>query len=181
MKTESHSLAETEVVAKKFLEDLKPGKTATVVGLSGNLGSGKTAFVKAVAKILGVAEPVLSPTFVLMKLYTLNPSPYRSSTPFAPMDIGAQGLSELPACAETASAGRQVFVPQPYTLLIHIDAYRLESGEELAKLRIAEIFNDPHNLVFIEWPENVKSVLPKNIHIIHFEFIDEKTRIIKFS
>ena len=42
---------------------------ALVVGLNGHLGSGKTAFVQAVADSLGVKEHTTSPTFVLMKIY----------------------------------------------------------------------------------------------------------------
>ena len=45
---------------------------ATVVTLSGDLGAGKTAFVKGVAKALGVEEHVTSPTFVIMKIYPLQ-------------------------------------------------------------------------------------------------------------
>ena len=44
---------------------------ASLVALSGELGAGKTAFTKAVARALGVDEVVSSPTFVLEKLYTL--------------------------------------------------------------------------------------------------------------
>ena len=44
---------------------------ATLITLSGELGAGKTSFAQAVAKELGVLEPVTSPTFVLMKEYPL--------------------------------------------------------------------------------------------------------------
>jgi len=43
-----------------------------VVGLSGELGSGKTTFVQGVARTLGVAETVTSPTFVILKTYDAN-------------------------------------------------------------------------------------------------------------
>ena len=73
----SHSIAETEAIAAQWLADVSnkyaDKDEAVIVGLSGHLGAGKTAFVKAVAKALGVKEEVTSPTFVLMKLYGLNP------------------------------------------------------------------------------------------------------------
>jgi tRNA threonylcarbamoyl adenosine modification protein YjeE len=73
----SHSIKETEAIAAQWLADISnkyaDKDEALVVGLSGHLGAGKTAFVKAVAKALGVKEEVTSPTFVLMKLYGLNP------------------------------------------------------------------------------------------------------------
>jgi len=59
--------------AARFVADLTPHKdAATVITLSGDLGAGKTAFVKGVAKALGVHEHVTSPTFVIMKIYPLD-------------------------------------------------------------------------------------------------------------
>jgi|SRR3989344_488338 len=71
----SKSKKETSEIAKKFLEKLiseKRRKGAQVVGLSGNLGAGKTAFVKAIAKHLSVKEVVNSPTFVIIKRYPIK-------------------------------------------------------------------------------------------------------------
>ena len=63
--------------AAEFVRALTPrAGGATLVTLSGNLGAGKTAFVKAVAVALGVPDIVTSPTFVLEKIYAL---PYGSS------------------------------------------------------------------------------------------------------
>lgn len=44
-------------------------KGAVLAGFSGELGSGKTTFVQALAKELGVEKTVQSPTYVLMKRY----------------------------------------------------------------------------------------------------------------
>lgn len=43
--------------------------TATLITLSGDLGSGKTTLTKEIAKELGVKENIISPTFVIMKSY----------------------------------------------------------------------------------------------------------------
>jgi tRNA threonylcarbamoyladenosine biosynthesis protein TsaE len=60
------------VEATTFTQGLKPkANHATLVTLSGELGAGKTTFVKAVAKALGVQDTVTSPTFVLEKIYPL--------------------------------------------------------------------------------------------------------------
>jgi tRNA threonylcarbamoyladenosine biosynthesis protein TsaE len=63
-----------------------------------------------------------------------------------------------------------------YKLLIHIDAYRLKKGEELKKLGWAEIISDPQNLVLIEWPEQVKDVMPKGHDKIKIRHLSEKSR-----
>ena len=74
MKIISKSLGETEKIAREFLAEniSKNENSATVVGLYGDLGSGKTAFTQAVAKCLGVKEAVTSPTFVIEKIYKLD-------------------------------------------------------------------------------------------------------------
>ena len=45
-------------------------KKDSVVALSGDLGSGKTVFVKGVAKALNIDEHILSPTFTLLRQYS---------------------------------------------------------------------------------------------------------------
>ncbi|MES2931741.1 MAG: tRNA (adenosine(37)-N6)-threonylcarbamoyltransferase complex ATPase subunit type 1 TsaE [Patescibacteria group bacterium] len=66
-------LADLEVEAGAFVSMLHPKQDgAMLVTLSGNLGAGKTAFTQAIARTLGVLEPVTSPTFVLAKSYELS-------------------------------------------------------------------------------------------------------------
>lgn len=62
----SDSLADTEALARSIATRLKGGET---IILSGELGAGKTAFTKGLAKALGVTEPVVSPTFTMVKEY----------------------------------------------------------------------------------------------------------------
>ena len=57
---------ETRQSAAALAELLVPGD---VVSLAGELGAGKTAFVQGAARALGVEEPVVSPTFVLVREY----------------------------------------------------------------------------------------------------------------
>lgn len=125
MKYISNSLEETQKIADDFIKNISPkSDSAFVVGLSGDLGAGKTAFTKCIAKSLGVEETVTSPTFVIEKIYELE--------------------------------------NQKFSHLIHIDAYRLESGEELLNLGWQRIISDPKNLILIEWPEKVSSVMPEH-------------------
>lgn len=63
----SKSREQTIKLAKNFSQQLKPG---SCIGLIGELGSGKTVFVKGLAKGLGIKENVTSPTFTLLQIYT---------------------------------------------------------------------------------------------------------------
>ena len=65
-----HTLAAFEQAAAAFITSLIPNvERATLITLSGDLGAGKTAFVKAAARHLCIPEEVTSPTFVLQKAY----------------------------------------------------------------------------------------------------------------
>lgn len=146
MKILLNSIKEMEEFADVFTKDLsRRGKMsdATIVGLQGNLGAGKTTFVKSVASALGVEGAITSPTFVIEKIYRLPD--------------GGQ-----------------------FSRLVHIDAYRLENGKELLSLGWKEISSDSQNLIFIEWPERVANILPKDVHRMYFSFIDENTREVEY-
>jgi len=62
----SHSPAETEALGERWGRDAQCG---LVVALSGDLGAGKTQLVKGIARGLGVASRVHSPTFTLVNEY----------------------------------------------------------------------------------------------------------------
>ena len=62
----SNSPAETEDLGAALAERLKPG---TVVAFSGDLGAGKTAFVRGLARGLGIRDRVTSPTFTVVNEY----------------------------------------------------------------------------------------------------------------
>src|SRR6185295_10618234 len=56
-----------------------------------------------------------------------------------------------------------------HKFLYHLDAYRIKKEKELLNLGWAEVIADTNNLIFIEWPENVKKAMPKHhkIKIAH--------------
>jgi tRNA threonylcarbamoyladenosine biosynthesis protein TsaE len=148
----SKSLDDTSRIAREWMislekKEAKNKGSALVVGLSGNLGSGKTAFVKAVALALGIRESVTSPTFVIEKIYNIF-----SGDPTSVRGAGSWGQ------------------------LVHIDAYRIESARELEVLNFEELVEDPNNLILIEWPENVREILPEGTLMIRCEFVSEEER-----
>jgi tRNA threonylcarbamoyladenosine biosynthesis protein TsaE len=55
-------------VTKKLIPSITPG---SILAVSGDLGAGKTTFIQALAKALGVRRFVPSPTFALMRSYVL--------------------------------------------------------------------------------------------------------------
>jgi tRNA threonylcarbamoyladenosine biosynthesis protein TsaE len=63
---ETSSPAETEALAAGLADALRPGD---VVLVSGELGAGKTTFVRGAARALGVEAPVTSPTFTIARRY----------------------------------------------------------------------------------------------------------------
>lgn len=107
-----------------------PKERATLVALSGELGSGKTTFTQALLKRLGIEERVQSPTYVLMKSYPLKG------------DLTTFGSKRR------------------FNRVVHIDAYRLSGAKEFASLRPEEFLNDPKVLVLVEWPERAGEALP---------------------
>jgi tRNA threonylcarbamoyladenosine biosynthesis protein TsaE len=68
---------ETEALAARLAERLSPGDVVTI---SGELGAGKTTFVRGAARALGVTGPVSSPTFTIGHRY-------EASTPVAHLDL----------------------------------------------------------------------------------------------
>ena len=63
----TNSPEETRAFGRKLARRLIPG---AVIGLIGDLGSGKTCLVQSVCEALGVRDPVTSPTFILINEYT---------------------------------------------------------------------------------------------------------------
>lgn len=91
----THSEAETFDLAKRFAATLAPGST---ILLYGDLGAGKTVFVRGLAAGLGIdAAEVTSPTFVLLQEYhgrlqLFHADLYRLDHPAAIDDLGLEEL-----------------------------------------------------------------------------------------
>lgn len=66
MRIETQSADETEAVGAELARRLEPGD---VVLVAGELGTGKTTFVRGAARALGVSGPVTSPTFTIGHVY----------------------------------------------------------------------------------------------------------------
>ena len=70
MQFSSTSSDETEEIAGRLARELSPGDVVTI---SGELGSGKTTFVRGACRALGVTAPVTSPTYTIGHRYEGDP------------------------------------------------------------------------------------------------------------
>lgn len=71
---------ETKTLGRKIANNLVSnkqhiGNKATVLALTGDLGSGKTTFVQGLVKGLGIKQRIVSPTFIIMRTYRINLKP----------------------------------------------------------------------------------------------------------
>ena len=98
------------------------------ISLRGELGAGKTTFMRGFAEGLGVdSSEVSSPTFTILHVHESGTGDIR---------------------------------------LVHGDAYRLESMEELQEIGWEEYLLDPRTVVVLEWPEKVLGALGSDAVVI---------------
>lgn len=89
----SHSPEETAEAGKHFAGSLKIN---SVVGLYGDLGSGKTQFVKGICSYFNIKDTVSSPTFILVNEYTAKDVISDSDFPVYHFDLyRLKNISEL--------------------------------------------------------------------------------------
>ena len=125
----THSEAETEALAASFAARLKPGD---LVALFGGLGAGKTAFTRGLARGLGCAGEVSSPTYAIMNEYA--------------------GKPPQQACGLAGAPGPP---------LAHFDMYRVEGWESLESTGFFDYLDGAH-VVAVEWSENIRAALPED-------------------
>lgn len=141
------SAKETQKIARMLAEELLRAprrRGARVVALKGDLGVGKTTFAQGFAAALGVKENVLSPTFVLMKIYGLRPR--------------IKGKSKKIKNKK-----------KEFRHLIHIDCYRIQSPKDMSHLGLRDLFKDKDALILIEWADRIKKILPADTIRLKFE------------
>src|SRR3989338_4024981 len=65
----TNNFEETQRLGKNFAKNLRAGD---VVALYGDLGSGKTTFVQGLAEGLGIKNRIISPTFIIIRMYAIS-------------------------------------------------------------------------------------------------------------
>jgi len=151
MKTyHSFSSKETELLGETLAKKLVNSKFKTqsprlalIFTLNGNLGSGKTTFVKGFFRGLGIRSRVKSPTFIIMRRSAIRGKIFKN--------------------------------------VFHIDAYRMRkptSANRYGDAKPADLFildfktitGNPPNIILIEWPENIRGIIPRGAHRIEFRY-----------
>ncbi|AKM77942.1 MAG: hypothetical protein UY31_C0017G0002 [Candidatus Wolfebacteria bacterium GW2011_GWE1_48_7] len=152
MQYKTTSSTETKKIAKLFAEELiktKPGKKAFVVIFKGDLGAGKTTFIQGLMKELGVKGKVMSPTFTLLRSYSL-----------------------------VSRSKRSIVAGAEFAKVHHFDCYRIGDVSEMKELGFGELLADPQNIILVEWPERITKVLPHekiSVVLSYGETINERT------
>lgn len=63
----------------------------------------------------------------------------------------------------------------------HIDCYRIKSKEEIEILGVTQILEDKKALIFIEWAEKIKEILPSDTVFIYFSHQGQDMRKIEIK
>ena len=145
------SAEETEAAGEALAPVLRAGD---IVLLSGQLGAGKTTFVKGVARGLGVLERVTSPTFTLVRAHQghndqgittlLHADVYRVESLAEVLDLALGELVEEAAVAlvEWGDLASSIFGREVLTIQFKIDDFEvrwLDVGGQLAQRRSGEL------------------------------------------
>lgn len=133
--------AETAALAAAVARLVVPGD---LLVLSGDLGAGKTAFVKGFGAELEVADAITSPTFTLVREY--------EGRLRRPDGIGG-------AVADGGERAVRIY---------HLDVYRLAQIEEALDLGLSELLDDDA-VTLIEWGESILPALPSDYLEVRLE------------
>ena len=132
MNIKIESLDKIDEAALEFIRAMGDN---TVFAFHGDMGAGKTTFIKAVCENLGVSDTINSPTFAIV-------NEYRS-------DSGE--------------------------LIYHFDFYRINKIEEVFDFGYEDYFYSG-SLCFIEWPEKVDTLLPKDTVNVYVKVQEDGSR-----
>ena len=130
------SSLETENLGVEFSKKISQG---TIITLNGDLGSGKTTFVKGVLKGFNYIDEVTSPTYTLINEYNAD---YK---------------------------------------IIHIDCFREKNIDRWLNIGLIDYFTE-ENILFIEWPNNIKDILYyRKVINLNFKIKDLNERLISIQ
>ncbi len=127
-------ILKTEKELRDFAANLSKKITSGVIGLYGELGAGKTTFVQGFAKELGIQEKIISPTFVLIKQYSI---------PKTDRTLYHIDLYRLEDNQDLKNIGIIELINEPNNLILIEWAEKIEKylPEDITKIKIEKIDN----------------------------------------
>jgi len=111
-----------------------------VLLLAGDLGAGKTTFAQGFGAGLGITEAITSPTFTLVRQYTVDRQPVGRPA----------GRSAVTERGPGGRTGVRTF--------LHADVYRLDRLQEIVDLGLGELVEDG-GVALVEWGDAAEPVL----------------------
>ena len=121
------------------LELLRISQPHRVYAFDGQMGAGKTTFIKQLCEAMGTNDVVNSPTFAIVNVYDVQ-QPYQGE-------------------------------------VYHFDCYRLKDIREAMDFG-AEEYLYSGNYCFIEWPDILQPILPKDTLYIHIKLLPNGDRLL---
>ena len=135
MRIKIENLESIREAAREFVSQMGH---AHVFAFYGQMGAGKTTFIKAVCEELGVSDVITSPTFAIVNEYATSPIPSKGGEPDSTPWGRVGGYS-----------------------IYHFDFYRIKKLEEVYDMGYEDYFYSGA-LCFIEWPELIEELLPED-------------------
>jgi tRNA threonylcarbamoyladenosine biosynthesis protein TsaE len=149
----SHSPAETAALGEQWGRTAKSG---LVIGLSGDLGAGKTQLVKGLAHGLGIAARVHSPTFALVNIYNGGR-----------LTLFHLDLYRLDTRQQIAAAGLEDYLnPAGVTVIEWAERWFGEGQSPMSK---------------VQCPMSAALGQPKGFRTVHIEALSETERRISYE
>lgn len=144
-----HNEQGNEVCLMQLLTDFPQGR---VYAFYGEMGAGKTTFIKGLCQEMGIRDEVNSPTFAIVNVYDIP-------------------QNDTPIESESGATPGRVY---------HFDCYRLKSASEAMDIGTDEYLYSGQ-YCFIEWPENIETILPEDTVVIHIKPISDNEREINVT
>ena len=153
----SHNEAETAALGEALAQEVEAG---WVIGLSGDLGAGKTQFVKGLAKGLGSPARVHSPTFALLNIY-----------PGGRLTLFHLDFYRLESREQIAAAGLEEYLrPNGVAVIEWVEKISDETSPR-----------KPHDHCLTQSPGAAQPVLPLFNRLVRFEVLGEMERRISYA
>ena len=141
LNAQGEEVAATDILAKC--------KDRRVFAFNGNMGAGKTTFIKCLCEAMGTEDVVNSPTFAIVNVYEINANRH-------PDELKVEGLN---------------FKGEVY----HLDCYRIKDLREAMDMGTEEYLYSG-NYCFIEWAEMIEPLLPDDLVTVEIEVLENGDR-----